>query len=575
MVRRINVLFKDNKMKYKLWLPTKDGKTSEVELNNNSFIIIGANGSGKSKLGAWIEEIDKDKVHRIGGQRSLVFKEYIEQKSYEQSSRQLMYGSDDPKLSVNKEQRWNWDGKQYNRTTCMLNDAPYVFSAFLAKDTLQRHNYIKECKQFEEQGRPHKPVPEMEIDKLIRIWRSIFPHRNIQVEDAKITAELANNKYPAKEMSDGERVVLYLIAQALAVPEGKVVIIDEPELHLHRSIMTRLWYEIEKERRDCLFVYITHDTQFAAQHIGAKKLWIKSYDGHQWDWEFIKESELPEQLLLDILGNRKPVIFVEGKSNSPDYKLYRLIFKDFYVIPCESCKFVITRTKAMRKLAELHRLECYGIIDRDYRSEHEIEKLKNDNIYALKVAEVENLFLVPEVLEIIGKIEKNNDEEASKIVEEVKNYIINDRFKKEMDTQISAAFITQVRYKLSIANIKEDDIKKEVIEEKLHEIINNCRNLIDEKTQSFKKVCDDNDYKEILKIFNRKDLGDSVRNFFGIKDKKLQNYILSHSTSGNYANRLIEAISLYTPKEDIMKAHQDALDSARKSEGVSVNDSEA
>lgn len=295
MVRRINLLFKDNKMKYKLWLPTKDGKTNKVELNNNSFIIIGANGSGKSKLGAWIEEIDKDKVHRIGGQRSLVFKEHIEQKSYEQSSRQLMYGSDDPKFSVNKEQRWNWDGKQYNRTTCMLNDANYAFSAFLAKDTLQRHNYIKECKQLEGQGRPHNPVPEMEIDKLIRIWRSIFTHRNIQVEDAKITAELVNNKYPAKEMSDGERVVLYLIAQALAVPEGKVVIIDEPELHLHRSIMTRLWYEIEKERKDCLFVYITHDTQFAAQHIGGKKIWVKSYDGHNWDYEFIGDSQLPEQ----------------------------------------------------------------------------------------------------------------------------------------------------------------------------------------------------------------------------------------------------------------------------------------
>jgi ABC-type cobalamin/Fe3+-siderophores transport system ATPase subunit len=557
-------------MKYKLWLPTKDGKTNEVELNNNSFIIIGANGSGKSKLGAWIEGIDKEKVHRIGGQRSLVFKEYIEQKSYEQSSRQLMYGSDNP--NVNKPQRWNWDGKQYNLTTSMLDDAKYAFSAFLAKDTLQRHNYIKECKQFEGQGRPHNPVPEMEIDKLIRIWRSIFPHRNIQVEDAKITAELANNKYPAKEMSDGERVVLYLIAQALAVPEGKVVIIDEPELHLHRSIMTRLWYEIEKERRDCLFVYITHDTQFAAQHIGAKKLWIKSYDGHQWDWEFIEESQLPEQLLLDILGNRKPVIFVEGNKDSFDTKLYSLIFKDFYVIPCEGCDSVITRTTAMKQTNQLHEFECYGIIDRDYRSEHEIQTLMKHNIYPLNVAEVENLFLVPEVLRIIGKIANYNEEEVSQKVEEVKSFIIDKRFKEEINEQILNAVISEIKYKLSKVDLSpKDDVK-----DKLNNITENIYDeLYKEKSELFNKALIDRNYEEILKIFNKKALGKYIGTYWSIDNKQFYEWVLRNAATGKFADELLGAIALYTPKADIMKAHHDALNSARTSEGVSVNDSEA
>ena len=34
----------------------------------NSVVIIGANGSGKSKLGAWIEKQDRVTVHRIGAQ---------------------------------------------------------------------------------------------------------------------------------------------------------------------------------------------------------------------------------------------------------------------------------------------------------------------------------------------------------------------------------------------------------------------------------------------------------------------------------------------------------------------------
>ena len=37
-------------------------------------------------------------------------------------------------------------------------------------------------------------------------------------------------------MSGGERSVLYLVAQVLCVPKAKILIIDEPEIHLHRSI---------------------------------------------------------------------------------------------------------------------------------------------------------------------------------------------------------------------------------------------------------------------------------------------------------------------------------------------------
>ncbi len=40
---------------YKYYLPDSNNKPSQRETSVNSLIIIGANGSGKSKLGAWIE----------------------------------------------------------------------------------------------------------------------------------------------------------------------------------------------------------------------------------------------------------------------------------------------------------------------------------------------------------------------------------------------------------------------------------------------------------------------------------------------------------------------------------------
>ena len=52
---------------FKYWLPTIQ---RDYETEENSLIIIGANGSGKSKLGAWIEDQNLGKVHRIGAQRN-------------------------------------------------------------------------------------------------------------------------------------------------------------------------------------------------------------------------------------------------------------------------------------------------------------------------------------------------------------------------------------------------------------------------------------------------------------------------------------------------------------------------
>lgn len=45
-------------MAYKYRLPAGNGNVTEYEVVSNSVIIIGANGSGKSKLGAWIEKND-------------------------------------------------------------------------------------------------------------------------------------------------------------------------------------------------------------------------------------------------------------------------------------------------------------------------------------------------------------------------------------------------------------------------------------------------------------------------------------------------------------------------------------
>ena len=530
---------------YKYILPDQNNNPDEKETNYQSMIIIGANGSGKSRLGVWIELNSLDKTHRISAQRSLIFNKYIELKSYKQSQNLLTFGAETPRES--HDLRWNtgWNGGELDYTTSMLNDYEYVLSTLIAIQTKQQDKFIKDCKQKESQGEKHDEVPEMILDKLKRIWNTIFSHRTIDIKDGKVIATLKDFEYEGRAMSDGERVTLYLIAQCLCVPEDKIIIIDEPEIHLHRSIVDKLWTSIEAERKDCFFIYITHDTQFAATHKNSEKLWIKNYDGTNWNFEEIKDSNLPEQLLLDILGNRKPVLFVEGTSDSYDTKLYSEIYKDYYVIPCGSCSSVIAQTKSMNANEQLHHLKCYGIIDRDYRTDYEIEVYKRDNIFALEVAEVENLFLTEELLCVVNKIMEFDNNSR---IENIKKYIIEERFAQTINKQICEAIVSELKFELNTASISKvnEEKAKETLDKAFKEI--SYDNIKIKQTEKFNKILDSHIYKDILKVFNCKSLSKSIGHFLGIDNKEYQNFIL-RQIKGKSANDIINAIIPYLPKD--------------------------
>ncbi len=77
---------------------------------------------------------------------------------------------------------------------------------------------------------------------------------------------------------------------------------------------------------------------------------------------------------------------MEGETSSYDSQLYTQIYRDYVVIPCGGCAQVVERTKAFRNSKILHECTVYGLIDRDYRSEHEIASLKKNGIYVIDVA---------------------------------------------------------------------------------------------------------------------------------------------------------------------------------------------
>lgn len=538
-------------MLYKYNLPDTNNNPTEHETDNNSIIIIGANGSGKSKLGAWMEMKNQNNIHRVSAQRSLNFNEYITLKSMEQAEKQLFLGHETAKQGTKLSYRWSSN----KMTNTLLSDYEYVLSILVAKNNLQENAFVNQCKLCETKGTVYPKVPSTVIDAFKEIWREVFPQRDITFRDSKVMAifnkisgegedqKTESIKYKGIEMSDGERVALYLIAQCLCLPDNITIIVDEPEIHLHRSIMNKLWSAVEKKRNDCLFIYITHDTQFAANHKQAKKIWVKSFDGRLWDIKEVKESSLPEELLLNILGNRKPVIFVEGNADSYDTKLYSLLYTDYYVIPCGSCSNVILQTKAMKNNEQLHHLKCYGIIDRDFRSDYELNKYKENNIYSLKVAEVENLFLVEELLTVVNEIMGNTNNVTA--INNVKNYIIEDRYKKQREKQIVKAIVTELKHRLSTAEISSANETGAV--DSLATLYSSI-SYLDIKTEKEEVYKDEIEYKEVLTIFNEKSLSTSIGQFYDLANNKYCDFVLKQFST-KYSSKIKSAIIPYLPDE--------------------------
>lgn len=534
-------------MAFKYFLPDENNQKVQCTTETNAVIIVGANGSGKSKLGAWIEQKNYSEVHRIGAQRNLNFKEDITLKNYERAEREVFWGTDNPAHAhnQNKNARWHW-GDAY--TTQLLDDYENVLAALLAMHNNEIGEFFASYMAAYEADTPVPTPPVTSVNKLQQVWESVFPQRKLVMKDSKFYAESEQNgtikRYPANQMSDGERSVLYLAAQVLCVPKNKTLIMDEPEIHLHRSIMTRLWTALEQLRPDCLFIYITHDTDFAATHSLADKIWIKEYDGTHWVLEKLDNTDLPEDLLLEVLGSRKNILFVEGDTGSYDNQLYAEMYPNHYVIPCGSCTQVIARTKAFRSAPSLHQCQVYGLIDRDFRSEYEINSYKDDNIFTLNVAEVENLFLVEELVRWLAThLGRNADE----VFAEVENYVIHERFDNQIHKQVCQSVVAQIKHKLSCVEVSKKS------EEEAKSSLNTALNELDYeaiKEEEGKRFDDakNGSYADVIKVFNEKNIAKSIGRFFGLSNGAYCSTIIALLKGAKKAE-LIDLLVGYFPPE--------------------------
>lgn len=521
-------------------IPNNSGH--EDNITGKIIIIIGSNGSGKSKLGYYFEEQNPEDVHRICAQRALDLDDNITPSSFDDANNLILYG-EPYKFGIESfKGRYRQVNKEYKPCSTVIHDFDAILSLLISIYNDEMSTFYNNCRNKVSSNQIISSVPESILDKVKRIWHSVFSNCTIDIVKGKIIVTNSNDSecktYGASDMSDGERVGLYLITQCLCI-DKPIFIIDEPEIHLHRSIIDKLWSEIESEKKETQFIYITHDMEFATRHQADHKIWIKSYDGIKWAYEFLDNSNLPEEIYLRILGNRQDVLFIEGDNGSYDYQLYRFIYPNYYIVPCATCTEVISRTRALRKSSEFHRLSCYGLVDRDYRVDTEIENLEKEGVGVLKVAEIENMFLVEQILIYINNCLKFDD--LSRV--NVSKQTIVQKFHSDINFQVRDALVSEIKYRLDSYDVKNRNT--EGVIKKFEEILSVIP-VKSIKNDLLSKYNEAQDYEYVLELFNQKGLSNSIAQNFGLTNKAFKETILRHLKNEKHSV-IMDIFSPYLP----------------------------
>lgn len=390
-------------------VPSAEGPLNFNVAFGETLYFVGANGGGKTRLAVLVETNLSIQAHRVSAHRALSLNPKVVKRSEAEARAGLKLGSPSSRGS-NKHQRWG-----DNAPVRLLNDFDFLVQTLFAEQANTALKTHKSCR-----AGVADPAAETMFEKLDAIWQRVLPHRTLDITGDDITVSGGGaTSYPAADMSDGERAAFYLIGQTLAADAGTLIIFDEPELHLHRAIMSRLWDELEAARPDCAMMVISHDLEFVASRNGAKFV-LKDYSPPNWEIEDVPvDTGFSEELTTLILGSRRPILFVEGEGSSLDKAIYRAFYPDFTIVPRGSCENVVHAVVTLRANAILTRVKCAGIVDADDYSASDISNLAAMGVAALPVSEIENVFLLPDVLEAIARGDGHDEQAARRLVNQL------------------------------------------------------------------------------------------------------------------------------------------------------------
>ena len=381
---------------FQLSILTAGGGSTDFTLELGKILyLLGANGTGKSSLVTRLFSINHQHAKRISAHRQTWFESNtLDMTPRSRQDVENNFRSQDSQVYA-RYREWNPSG----RATMTIFD-------LIDADTMQERKiaaFVRARNLESATKEARDPSPIQIINELMRL--SNLPIEISLEEGQKIVARKnGGQSFSVAELSDGERNAFLIAAEVLTSKPGTLILIDEPERHLHRSIISPLLKLLFAKRRDCAFIVSTHEIILPADTPEASTLLVRGceYQGPNvtsWAVDMVPPgAAINEDLKRDLLGARRKMLFVEGTERSLDTPLYSLLFPSVSIIAKEGCREVEHAVRGLRGAPDMHWIEAWGIVDNDQRSSDNIAHLREANIWALPHYSVESLYYHPAII---------------------------------------------------------------------------------------------------------------------------------------------------------------------------------
>jgi ABC-type Mn2+/Zn2+ transport system ATPase subunit len=363
------------------------------------LFVVGPNGSGKSGLMLFLFRMNRTTAVRISAHRQT----WMETNSVPFSPQDKISAESNVRI---------WDAEPYARwreTNSGWRSGLIIADLIEADNSLSRkvRTAVKSGEALEAAKLADQPPPLETINELLAgsgvpIAMTIGPNSTI------VASKRGSPSYSIAALSDGERAALLIAGMVLTAADGALILVDEPERHLHSSIVTPLLIQLFAKRPDCTFIVSTHELSLPVSCPSSRTVLVRDSqtvndDVNRWDLDVLEPGvEIDDATKEAILGSRRKMLFIEGNAASLDKPLYELLFPGVSIFPRETCSDVEHAVSSVRDTGAIAWVQAYGIVDQDQLSADKKRALEAKGVFALCVYSVEALYYDPVVVRAVA-----------------------------------------------------------------------------------------------------------------------------------------------------------------------------
>lgn len=321
-----------------------------------------------------------------------------------------------------------------------------------------RYHYYHRLGRYQHQkDQSEDYMEEKPVDVYGNILKRVFPGYEFHDRDEPSPTDLfvktpSGDIIPFSDLSSGEKEVLFMLCFFMRHNvEDAIISIDEPELHLHPSLVRQLVRTVQDIRPRNQIWLATHNSE-VFDEAGRENTWFVRRRVDTQNAEIIHSIDEEEQLqaLRDFfgyygyIGLARKMVFLEGENSSADRKMLSRLFpqydRDLKFIPSASCSQVERINSAILLLLETNFGHCefFLIRDRDYMTENMVQAQKErgkGKLVVLDRHEIENYLIDFEIIakvqtEIFDQATTPSDVRASlhNIARKIAGHVLRDMF---------------------------------------------------------------------------------------------------------------------------------------------------